>query len=73
MDKVWIHLVYIEFGICLKYLSDDNGDWITDWNHSIMMELTFWYSNWIFVNARLDTVSMSYCNSYGIPERIGDF
>ena len=31
------------------------------------------YSNWIFVNARLDTVSMSYCNSYGIPERIGDF
>lgn len=72
MDKVWIHLVYIEFGICLKYLSD-NGDWITDWNHSIMMELIFLYSNWIFVNARLDTVRMSYCNSYGIPERIGDF
>lgn len=72
MDKVWSHLVHTEFGICFKYFSD-NGDWITDWNHSIMMELIFWNSNWIFANARLDTVSMSYCNSYGIPERIGDF
>lgn len=47
MDKVWSHLVHTEFGICLKYFSD-NGDWITGWNHSIMMELTFLNSNWLF-------------------------